>query len=96
MTAQSFENHLPLHQIDQALHNVRSSPSTSEQSIAKIASGQMYIASEVISKDNEVWIKLHPQTLHTHRLPDKPCYMAVTLNNGNNFLKRVESIKKEN
>ena len=77
--------------VDQALHNIRSNPSASEQSIAKIASGQMYIASEVMTKEGEEWIKLHPQTLHTHRLPDKSCWMAVYLNNETHFLKRMDS-----
>lgn len=77
---------------DQALHNVRSSPSASEPSIAKIASGQMYIASEVVTREDEEWIRLHPQTLHTHRLPDKPCWLAVYLKNESHFLKRVETL----
>lgn len=77
---------------DQALHNVRSSPSASEPSIAKIASGQMYIASEVVTRDDEEWIRLHTQTLHTHRLPDKPCWLAVYLKNESHFLKRVETL----
>ncbi|KNB46852.1 calcium/calmodulin protein kinase [Blastocystis sp. subtype 4] len=77
---------------DQALHNVRPSPSASDVSIAKIASGQMYIACEVVEKEGEEWIRLHPQTLHTHRLPDKPCWIAVYLKNEAHFLKRVESV----
>lgn len=81
--------------IDQALHNIRSNPSGNDPSIAKIASGQMYIASEVETKDGEEWIKLHPQTLHTHRLPDKPCWMAVYLNNETHFLKRVDNISTD-
>lgn len=79
---------------DQALHNVRSSPSASEPSIAKIASGQMYIASEVVTREDEEWIRLHPQTLHTHRLPDKPCWLAVFLKNETHFLKRVDIPKQ--
>ena len=78
--------------VDQALHNIRSSPSTSDVSIAKIVSGQMYIASEVVEKEGEEWIRLHPQTLHTYRLPDKPCWMAVFLQNETHFLKRVDSM----
>ena len=78
--------------VDQALHNIRSSPSTSDVSIAKIESGQMYIASEVVEKEGEEWIRLHPQTLHTYRLPDKPCWMAVFLKNETHFLKRVDSM----
>ena len=78
--------------VDQALHNIRSSPSTSDVSISKIVSGQMYIASEVVEKEGEEWIRLHPQTLHTYRLPDKPCWMAVFLKNETHFLKRVDSM----
>ena len=78
--------------VDQALHNIRSSPSTSDVSIEKIVSGQMYIASEVVEKEGEEWIRLHPQTLHTYRLPDKPCWMAVFLKNETHFLKRVDSM----
>lgn len=74
------------------MHNVRPSPSASDVSIAKIASGQMYIACEVVEKEGEEWIRLHPQTLHTHRLPDKPCWIAVYLKNEAHFLKRVESV----
>lgn len=52
----------------------------------------MYIASEVVTKEGEEWIKLHPQTLHTYRLPDKPCWMAVYLQNETQFLKRVDTL----
>lgn len=69
---------------------MRSSASTSDASIAKIPSGQMYVASEVVDKEGEQWIRLHQQTLHTHRLPDKPCWMAVCLKAEEQFLKRVE------
>ena len=79
--------------VDQALHNIRSNPSASDPSIAKIASGQMYIASEVVKKEDEEWIRLHPQTLHTYRLPDKPCWIAVYIKNETHFLKRVESVQ---
>lgn len=52
----------------------------------------MYIASEVVKKEDEEWIRLHPQTLHTYRLPDKPCWIAVYIKNETHFLKRVESV----
>ena len=84
ITVSSFDN------VDKALHNVRSSPSAAEGSIAKIPSGQMYVASEVVEKDGEQWIRLHQQTLHSHRLPDKPCWMAVQLKAEEQFLKRVD------
>ena len=72
---------------------MRSSPSAADLSIAKIASGQMYIASEVVKKEDEEWIRLHPQTLHTYRLPDKPCWIAVYLKNETRFLKKVDFAK---
>ena len=78
------------HNLDKALHNVRPSPSAAETSIAKIPSGQMYVASEVVDKEGEQWIRLHQQTLHSHRLPDKPCWLAVHLKTGEQFLKHVD------
>ena len=80
--------------VDQALHNIRSNPSASDPSIAKIASGQMYIASEVVKKEDEEWIRLHPQTLHTYRLPDKPCWIAVYIKNETHFLKGWRACKR--
>lgn len=53
----------------------------------------MYIASEVVKKEDEEWIRLHPQTLHTYRLPDKPCWIAVYIKNETHFLKRMENVQ---
>ena len=54
----------------------------------------MYIASEVVKKEDEEWIRLHPQTLHTYRLPDKPCWIAVYIKNETHFLKEVDDFTK--
>lgn len=78
--------------VDQALHNIRSSPSTSDVSIAKIVSGQMYIASEVVEKEGEEWIRLHPQTLPHVPLAGQAMLDGCVLKNETHFLKRVDSM----
>ena len=54
---------------------------------------EWFINSFVVKKEDEEWIRLHPQTLHTYRLPDKPCWIAVYIKNETHFLKRVESVQ---
>ena len=57
------------------------------------ADSRLRVKGRFVKKEDEEWIRLHPQTLHTYRLPDKPCWIAVYIKNETHFLKRVESVQ---